>query len=86
MRLPGLRNRLASYAAAITIIVEQLSSVPSNTAFVSPTPLVRIRESKQAVSDWHPDELIECRTGDRCVLVLGYSSTGRSEESGWGVN
>jgi hypothetical protein len=71
-----LRTWIACYAAALTIALEQVASVPRPTATETPTPLVRVREEQCANNGWHPDELIRDRTGSLSVLV--WESVGSS--------
>lgn len=66
-----LRNRIACYAAAITIILQQLNSQPDTAVTETPTPLVRVRHSFGGELTWHPDELLANRSGGQCVLVWG---------------
>lgn len=69
MLVDRLRNWIACYAAAITIILQQLNTQTFPEAVESPTPLVRIRASFEDGADWHPDELIANHAGTRSVVV-----------------
>jgi hypothetical protein len=75
-----MRNRIACYGAAITIILEQINATPRSTVTENPNPLVRIREQAVSDSEWHPDELITQRSGQQCVLVWSGGMTSRPGE------
>ncbi len=74
-----MRRQLATYGAAIAIILNQLDAAPRSTITEDPNPLVRISERSPDYCGWHPDELITRASGDQFVLtwdLKGSESTG----------
>lgn len=69
MLFDRIRSRIACYAAAITIILQQLDAQPRSTLPETPTPLVRIRHTFSEDFTWHPDELVSNASGEQSVLV-----------------
>lgn len=69
MMAQRVRNWIACYAAAITIILQQLNAQSLSEPVESPNPLVRIQPSLRDQDGWHPDELITDRAGTTSVLV-----------------
>jgi hypothetical protein len=69
-----MQRQVASYGAAIAIILEQLNAYPRSTITDNPNPLVRIRDEDLATGDWHPDELLTLRTGRQYVLIWDHHS------------
>lgn len=76
-----MRRQLATYGAAIAIILEQLDAYPRSTITEDPNPLVRIRERGNDCSGWHPDELITRTSGEQYVLI--WESLGQAEHSSY---
>jgi hypothetical protein len=69
-----MRQQIATYGAAIAIILEQLDSSPRSTIPEDPNPLVRIRDEAAGETYWHPDELITRASGRQYVLIWGQST------------
>lgn len=76
-----MRRQLATYAAAIAIILNQLDAAPRSTITRDPNPLVRISDHPSDSSGWHPDELIVRATGTPYVLTWDLHLPG-SESTG----
>lgn len=74
-----LRNWIACYAAAITIILQQLNVQSLPEPVESPNPLVRIQPSLSNQDGWHPDELVTNRAGRKSVVVWESGVDGRDE-------
>ena len=64
-----MRRQLATYGAAIAIILNQLDAAPRSSITRDPNPLVRISERTSDYAGWHPDELITRASGAQYVLT-----------------